>query len=108
MVTAFLLQSLGRTSDGVSWTVRMSDTQWFLFRDITYADGIFVAMGYLAPAEFGGKYTYYIFTSPDGITWSYTTFEDVNDLRAIAYSNGIYVAVGWNGTILIRNSAQFT
>lgn len=89
------------SSDGTSWTIRNLDTSTSIISaDITYGDGIFVAMGYEGTAEGTGKFKYSIFTSPDGITWSHTTFEDVNYLRAIAYSNGIYVAVGENGTIL--------
>ena len=56
------------SSDGVSWTIRISDTSAYL-TDITYGDGIFVAIGNEGIVEANGKYKYYIFTSTDGISW---------------------------------------
>jgi hypothetical protein len=55
--------------DGVSWTIRNSDTSTsILSADITYGDGVFVTMGYEGTAEGTGKFKYSIFISSDGIT----------------------------------------
>lgn len=87
------------SSDGVFWTIRLSGILHNLV-DITYGGDIFVAMGreYIAE-ESGTKYNSYVLTSPDGITWSQTKFEDVS-VQDIVYGNGIFVIVGDNGTIM--------
>ena len=52
--------------------------------DITYGDGIFVAVG-----EYGR-----IVTSPDGTNWTVRTSGAYDFLYGVTYGNGIFVAVG--------------
>ena len=46
-----------------------------------------------------------ILSSPDGITWTYSTWDSQNygtskNLSGITYGGSTYVAVGWSGRIL--------
>ena len=70
--------------DGINWTSRTpSEGMWF--QDITYANGLYVAV-----ARFG---TNRIMTSPDGITWTSRTTSVNPDFSGIAYGKGRWVAV---------------
>lgn len=70
---------------------------WFLqtigassLKDLTYADGKFVAVGRLSR----------LFVSDDGQDWTpYSVSEDFKDLEGIAYGNGYWVTVARGGAI---------
>ncbi|MGY2954787.1 hypothetical protein ACVWZQ_002946, partial [Thermostichus sp. MS-CIW-29] len=36
----------------------------------------------------------------DGVSWTQRTSGTSNQLNGVAYGNGLFVAVGWDGTIL--------
>ena len=75
---------LSKTLD-TSWTSRtVISGAW---TDITYGNGLFVAVG-----------TNLVQTSPDGITWTSRTPADSVQWRGVTYGNGLYVAVANNGT----------
>lgn len=80
--------------DGITWTSRTSPNalQW---EGVTYGNGIFVAVA------FNGTAPQQIMTSSDGITWTSRTSPSVQQWISITYSNnGIFVAVGYDGTIM--------
>jgi len=97
--------------DGTTWTKSPSDASATAAgppgpaHRIYYGNGLFVTYGTK------GK----IHTSPDGTTWTertcyygaspcqnaeYGTPQDLEDLHGLTYGNGLFVAVGDNGTIL--------
>jgi len=83
--------------DGISWVIGS-----FLGSEyVTYGNGQFVAVGY---ATVGGVPTSFIHTSTDGITWTSRTPSEAMWFQAIAYGNGLYVAVARSGTNRIMTS----
>ena len=71
------------------------------FYDLTYANGLFVAVGNSAAGD--PTYNNNIYTSPDGLTW---TWRDVDaatgtarTLNSITYGAGLFVVVGNSGFI---------
>jgi len=94
------------SSNAVTWVQRWSQplsvTNWNRSMngliDVTYANGLFVAVGALGT----------IVNSTDGATWirqQLGTNED-SYLTAVAFGNGLFVAVGLAGTILTSADAQ--
>jgi hypothetical protein len=80
---------------GVEWytsTIECHDA----LCDVTYGDGLFMAVGYG-----------YVFTSMDGQTWDEITPNELfagPDCLSVAYGNGRFVAAGWdyyNSALLI-------
>jgi hypothetical protein len=76
------------STDGLTWT-RVSGLG---ARAATYANGRWVAVGWGEKA----------FLSQDGLRWSEEPLPGYRSLNAVAYGNGLYVAVGDYGHILIR------
>lgn len=75
------------STDGITWkqqTIATNTTGW---SDIIYANGQFVGVG--------DSTTNNVITSPDGITWTLHTAPGTN-WQAVAYGNGLYVAVSYN------------
>ncbi len=70
-----------RSTDGVNWA---GPYVLSAPNGITFANNIFVAVG-------SGPH---IATSPDGITWTTQSSGLWQDLRAVAYGNGIFIAIG--------------
>jgi hypothetical protein len=114
-----------RSSDGLNWEERLSNTSSQLF-DITYGNGLWVAVGangriitstntsvfYVADSRTdielhgvafgGGRFVAVgrdaaVLTSSDGKNWAGTGLDPALDLWSIAYGNGRFVAVGTNG-----------
>jgi hypothetical protein len=100
-VASGISDSIMTSPDGINWTVRNPATplvplanQTSNLTDITYANGLFVAVGeaYLAP----GQTIAHIITSPDGVTWTThdpglpQTIQGYNWI-AVAYGNGKFV-----------------
>ena len=77
----------------MSWT-RRTFGAWSPLNDVTYGNGIFVAVGGSSSTGFSGP----ILTSPDGVSW--TSQAGFGILYGVAYGNGIFVAIGDGGTIL--------
>ncbi len=95
-----------RISDGqlessenkATWTNRPLPIPTFV-RGMTYANGLFVAVG--------GSYVEnpgVILTSVDGITWTRRKSQNKINLNGVAYGNGFFVAVGDAGTILTSSN----
>jgi hypothetical protein len=78
--------------DGVTWEVRTLQSFPFYPTDITYGDGIFVAVD-------GYGWSYGICTSIDGVTWAKNYFSSYNNLNGVSYGNGIFVTVGDFGAV---------
>src|SRR5690554_968910 len=72
------------------WLWRNPLPQGNALRAVTYAQGLFVAVG-----QFGT-----IMTSRDGINWTIQNSGTTNYLSGVGFGNGLYVAVGMEGTIL--------
>ena len=89
---------------GITWTLRTLMRFNSFLDDVVYGNGLFVAVGCSGT----------IFTSPDGVDWTQRTSEGndlfgvtygdlflaVDDLFGVTFGKGLFVAVGWDGTIL--------
>lgn len=85
--------------NGINWIE--SIPLGFFAEYVTFGNGQFVAVGY---ALVGITLTSFIFTSPDGITWTSRTPSEVMWFQDISYANGLYVAVAYDGTNRIMTS----
>ena len=90
------------SSNAILWTPQDSGTPKSLFA-ITYGNGLFVAVG--ASGWSANGYSPTIVTSPDSINWSQATnvpatLLSANRLNGVAQRDGLFVAVGDEGTIL--------
>ena len=94
------LPALGASSfnNSTAWTQRTISTTAY-WMSATYADGRFVAM-----RGQGNAGSNDVLLSADGITWSAVSSGIAQDFRAIAYGNGLYVAVGLAGANHIATS----
>ncbi|MBO9605562.1 MAG: hypothetical protein J7639_06410 [Paenibacillaceae bacterium] len=72
------------TPDGLQWTKKVKETGFYYFNDVAFGGGQFVAVGN------GGS----VMTSADGYEWTERTTTANTDFKAVAYGNGVYVAVG--------------
>jgi len=73
---------LATSPDGITWTQRTSGFGSDDILEVAYGDGYWVIVGQ------SGK----IATSTDGITWTLRTSGTTQDLRAVAFGNGLFVA----------------
>jgi hypothetical protein len=80
---------IGYTVDGINWSVKGYDIN-------RNGDGYRVCYG---KDKFVITGNYQLFTSPNGNSWTEYSFPYTN-IKAITYSNGLYVAVGTYGTIV--------
>jgi N-acetylneuraminic acid mutarotase len=79
------------SSDGINWTSQsLPSSNWW--QDVTYGNGIFVAMGYT-----GGNGGTLMATSTDGITWTQGSMPSVQPWGKVAFGNGKFVAVSYSG-----------
>lgn len=89
--------------DGITWSTGTLLNPSITYRDITYANGLFVAVG--AVGAVGG--TSAIVTSPDGINWTGRTVSSIGNLYAITYGDGKFIAVnGGYPTLSIATSSD--
>ncbi|WP_135553907.1 dockerin type I domain-containing protein [Paenibacillus cymbidii] len=72
------------TPDGLQWTKKVKETGFYYFNDVAFGGGQFVVVGN------GGS----VMTSADGYEWTERTSNANTDFKAVAYGNGVYVAVG--------------
>jgi hypothetical protein len=80
-----LTSFINTSSDGINWTAR-TPSENMNFRDISYGNGLFVAVAFSGTNK--------IMTSPDGITWTSRSISVANArLTGVAYGNGIWVAI---------------
>ena len=82
-------------SSGLTWVLR-SPTSSGSWNNVTYGNGLFVAVG-----------DYKVMTSPDGIDWTERSvpYPDWND---ITYGNGLFVAVGDYGALSSSDGVNWT
>jgi hypothetical protein len=80
------------STDGQTWTLQTPLTSGRAV-DLVYHDGEYVML------QTGGQ----IFTSRDLQTWKWRTLVFENDVRAVAFCNGRFMAVGANALILEAN-----
>jgi hypothetical protein len=91
------------STDGNHWSSRGTCNGDYVF-GITFAQNIFVGVG--------GRYSggsQKIVTSPDGVNWRLRSISITNSakLRAVAYGNGYFVAVGDKG-LIVQSEPVFT
>lgn len=87
------------SSDGITWT-ESTPLNWQA-EYVTFGNGLFVAIGF---ASVLGVPTSYIFTSPNGITWTSRTPSEAMWFQDISYGNGLFVAIARTGTNRIMTS----
>lgn len=82
------------STDAINWqTVSGS----YSISHLTFANGLFVGVGYAVVGS-PGVPTGYVATSLDGINWTARTPAANNWWQAVAYGNGLFVAVARTGT----------
>ena len=79
--------------DATHWTNYCAWLRTF-FRDVTYANDLFVAVGGSYFDESG-----VIVTSPDGMVWTRRASGTAKNLYSIAFGNGTFIAVGDSGAV---------
>ena len=80
------------SNDLVTWTNRKSSLALNL-EGLVYGNEIYVAWGLDK-----------IYSSHDGTTWTERPHDYINDtIKDVAYGNGVFVAVGWAGTLQISH-----
>ncbi|MEK0314842.1 S-layer homology domain-containing protein [Cohnella sp. 56] len=84
------------STDGVNWTAVSMPGISVNLNDVVYGDNLFVAVGSNS----------YIFSSPDGLTWTERKTTSGIDLTTVAYGAGYYVAAGYRNTILSSPNGQ--
>lgn len=80
------------SNDGVTWTQRTSGINVEQWNGITYAAGIFVAVGSSGAQR--------VMTSSDGVNWTGQTAPGSEVWRAVTYADGQFVAVGHSGAVM--------
>lgn len=88
------------STDGLNWTGSGQPASYGPLYAITYAQGQFVAVGQTNSSKIATT-----ITSPDGLTWTAQTSAATNNLRAITYGNGVYVAAGDRGALVTSADA---
>ncbi|HYD95574.1 MAG TPA: hypothetical protein VEC01_09645 [Noviherbaspirillum sp.] len=88
------------SSDAEAWTLNVPEdrTTWTTWESVAYIGGRFIVVGGNA-----GTTEAPILTSTDGRAWTKVMTDTRNNLRASAYGNGQYIAVGYNpgaGTVV--------
>jgi hypothetical protein len=86
--------------DGLTWSNAISTGAGAaFFHGITYGNGVFVVVG-RNPSSYAGE-AGKVVTSPDGVSWTANVTPIANyanyEWRSVAYANGLFVAVGWEG-----------
>jgi hypothetical protein len=78
--------------DGLNWNAQSNATNYNTLYALLYAQGQFVAVGQTNAAKQAT-----VLTSPDGVNWTPRTSMGSNNLRAVCFGNGAYVAAGDSG-----------
>jgi hypothetical protein len=90
-VAAF--STISYSSDGINWTDVVGSYQ---ISYVTFGNGIFVGVGFSSVGS-PGVPTGFAATSPDGINWTARTPAANIWWQAVAYGNGLFVAVARTG-----------
>ncbi len=90
--------------DGVNWNTGIRAPGRGEFRGIVFAQDLFVAVGARHFTDVGDPSILLnkivIDTSPDGQTWTMHPLETTAELRNVGFGNGLFLAVGDEGTIV--------
>ena len=78
------------STNGLEWSYTSNTPPYQLYA-VTFGMNLFVAVG-----------NRIIRTSPDGITWT-TRSSPFTSLRGVAYGNGMFIAVGYSGSVMTSN-----
>lgn len=90
--------------DGTNWNTFASGLSGLgYFNDVTFAQGLFVAVGG-TNSYFGGV----VYTSPNGSNWTLRVTNFFMSLSGITYGNGKFVGVGNTGTVLSSDGTTWT
>jgi hypothetical protein len=82
----------------VTWTEH-NPSLFTYFRGLAYGEGRYVAVGHRRLIPFGEPdhpLRPSVAVSPDGVKWAPAAAPAADDLEAVAYGNGVFVAVGRN------------
>ena len=79
------------SSDGITWNTVPTGLS---IEYVTFGNGLFVGVGF---ANVSGVPTAFAASSPDGINWTARTPAANNWWQAVAYGNGLFVAVAKSG-----------
>lgn len=94
-------RSFATSSDGFAWTLQLVPGLGFLWSDVAFGNGWFVAVAYIGAGEDGR-----VIRSADGINWEIQESPDTIPWQSIAFGNGIFVAVGSSGSPQIMTSTN--
>ena len=83
-----------RGAQPISWTSRTSAASNNYWYDVTYGNGLFVAVARGTSTGNGIQ----VMTSTNGTTWSLGTSNPYRTWRSVTYGNGLFVAVSSTGT----------
>lgn len=113
LIATYLAGATARADALQNWTVRQippPEGPWLVGHwDVTYGNGMFVAVGHKQWSDYGT-----IYSSPDGVNWSPWHDADpaltVNgELRRVIFANGKFLAVGWgNATYISQDGTNWT
>lgn len=85
-----LITNVEVSTDGINWTRYNPFTNGIGPTEITYGNGLFVAVG-----DFSGNR---VMTSPDGVAWTIRSVLGNDDgWKSVAYGNGKFVAIASSG-----------
>jgi hypothetical protein len=88
-------QAAMTSPDGITWTVRTTPNG--VYNGIAYGNGVFVASNTNTGPQ-NGDDLHKFMTSPDGVNWTRVSLPAYNSWRGLTFGNGIFVAVGVEGT----------
>jgi hypothetical protein len=91
------------SSDGINWKIASSAQAFLTYYEMTYANGMFLALTVSYSVHSGHPPSRSVVTSVDGVTWipmDESVTSDLPDpITKITYGNGLFVAVGRDGMI---------
>jgi hypothetical protein len=79
-----------RAQPGVTWTIQATPVIAQSWSDITFGNGVFVAITDVTGSR--------VMTSSDGITWTPRTTPVDNNWGHVTFGNGLFVAIATSGT----------
>jgi hypothetical protein len=87
------LSDIVTSTDADNWNLRFfHSANNYVVRAVTYGDGLYVAVGERI-----------VLTSTDAKTWKHNDISTSNFMNGIAYGNGVFVAAGSAGRIMVSS-----